>query len=195
MTELSPVPDAFTPVIKMKFEGISIDLLYARLNITSIPEVRSAACSAPERPSALAWMITFHVPQSSSVLPRHGSPGRSPRLSLSQNLDLTNNIHLRGLDESSVRSVNGCRVTDRILQLVPEVSAFRTALRCIKARSRLAASHRHTTSRIGPHAVISSLFLSSKPQRDVFLRPVLVLPSSGPSAAASTPTSWASSAA
>lgn len=68
-----------------------------------------------------------------------------------QTLDLTNNIHLRGLDESSVRSVNGCRVTDRILQLVPDVAAFRTALRCIKARclrpGPCAAEHQGTHSR------------------------------------------------
>lgn len=46
VTELQPVPDAFTPVIKMKFEGISIDLLYGRLNISTIPEVRSQ-CHRP----------------------------------------------------------------------------------------------------------------------------------------------------
>jgi poly(A) polymerase Pap1 len=37
-TELHAVPDAFTPVIKFKFKGISIDLLYARMTLANIPE-------------------------------------------------------------------------------------------------------------------------------------------------------------
>jgi len=38
VTEMHAVPDAFTPVIKFCFSGISIDLLYARMLLPSIPE-------------------------------------------------------------------------------------------------------------------------------------------------------------
>jgi len=86
VTELQPVPDAFTPVIKLKLAGISIDLLYARLTLSSIPE----------------------------------------------QLDLQADSVLKNLDESSVRSLNGCRVTDALLRLVPDVAVFRLALRAVK---------------------------------------------------------------
>lgn len=39
---------------------------------------------------------------------------------------------LKGLDQQSIRSLNGCRVTDEILSLVPNVDSFRLALRAIK---------------------------------------------------------------
>jgi poly(A) polymerase Pap1 len=39
VTELQPVPDAHVPVLKFKFHGISIDLLYASLSLSVIPEV------------------------------------------------------------------------------------------------------------------------------------------------------------
>ncbi|KAJ5099878.1 polynucleotide adenylyltransferase [Penicillium argentinense] len=48
------------------------------------------------------------------------------------NLDLKNNDYLRGLDEFEVRSLNGTRVTDQILELVPQQKTFRLALRAIK---------------------------------------------------------------
>ncbi|KAJ2852268.1 polynucleotide adenylyltransferase [Coemansia brasiliensis] len=49
-----------------------------------------------------------------------------------EDLDLLDNNILRSIDEVSVRSVNGSRVTDEILRLVPNIPTFRLALRCIK---------------------------------------------------------------
>ena len=86
VTELAAVPDAFVPIIKMKFSGISIDLIFARLAIPAVP----------------------------------------------LNLDLTDNNLLRNLTETDVRSLNGTRVTDEILKVVPNASAFKHALRTIK---------------------------------------------------------------
>ncbi|KNC79707.1 hypothetical protein SARC_07901 [Sphaeroforma arctica JP610] len=47
-------------------------------------------------------------------------------------LDLSDNKLLRDLDPESIRSINGRRVTDRILTLVPDVKVFRLALYAIK---------------------------------------------------------------
>ena len=84
--EMTPVPDAFVPIIKLEFSGISFDLIFARLALPSVP-------------------LT---------------------------LDLKNMDLLRGLEERDLRSLNGTRVTDEILQLVPQQKTFRTALRGIK---------------------------------------------------------------
>ncbi|KAG0307835.1 polynucleotide adenylyltransferase [Dissophora globulifera] len=86
VTELTAVPDAFTPVIGMKFSEIPIDLTFARLGLSSVPDT----------------------------------------------LDLSDDSLLRNLDDRCIRSVNGSRVTDEILRLVPNIPAFRTALRCVK---------------------------------------------------------------
>ncbi|KAF7309244.1 hypothetical protein MIND_00294700 [Mycena indigotica] len=52
--------------------------------------------------------------------------------SIPEDLSLKDNNLLRNLDESVVRSVNGTRLTDELLRLVPNVQVFRDALRCIK---------------------------------------------------------------
>lgn len=39
VSELHPVPDAHVPVMRFKFAGVSIDLLYAKLSLWVIPEV------------------------------------------------------------------------------------------------------------------------------------------------------------
>jgi poly(A) polymerase len=41
VTELQPVTDAHVPVMKFKFQGISIDLLYASISLLVIPQVTS----------------------------------------------------------------------------------------------------------------------------------------------------------
>ncbi|KAI1170367.1 Poly(A) polymerase central domain-containing protein [Nemania sp. FL0916] len=89
ITGLTVVEDAFVPIIKFEYWGISIDLIFSRIaTLTQFP-------------------------------PRH-------------QLQLTSNEYLRGLDDRELRSLNGTRVTREILNLVPEQSTFRTALRAIK---------------------------------------------------------------
>jgi poly(A) polymerase len=70
----------------MQFNGIEMDLLYAQMQLNTIPE----------------------------------------------NLDISSTAILRGCDEQSIRSLNGCRVTDRVLSTVKNKEAFRTALKAIK---------------------------------------------------------------
>ncbi|XP_046364762.2 poly(A) polymerase type 3-like [Haliotis rufescens] len=84
--DLRAVEEAFVPVIKMTFDGIELDMLFARLALPTIPE----------------------------------------------DIDLREENLLKNLDEKSVRSLNGCRVTDEILYLVSNKENFRMTLRAIK---------------------------------------------------------------
>lgn len=86
LDEIAPVPDAFVPIIKIKFSGISIDLICARLDQPQVP----------------------------------------------LSLTLSDKNLLRNLDEKDLRALNGTRVTDEILELVPKPNVFRIALRAIK---------------------------------------------------------------
>ncbi|KAJ6454113.1 Poly(A) polymerase central domain-containing protein [Mycena sanguinolenta] len=52
--------------------------------------------------------------------------------SIPEDLSLKDNNVLRNLDETVVRSVNGTRLADELLSLVPNIQPFRDALRCIK---------------------------------------------------------------
>jgi poly(A) polymerase len=88
ITDLSVVTDAFVPIIKFEYHGISIDLIFSRIAILK-------------------------------QLP-------------AKDFDIKDNNYLRGLDEAELRSLNGTRVTDEILDLVPEQNVFKLALRAIK---------------------------------------------------------------
>jgi len=46
--------------------------------------------------------------------------------------DLLDPNNLKHMDEQSIRSLNGCRVADQIIRLVPSIENFRTTLICIK---------------------------------------------------------------
>lgn len=58
--------------------------------------------------------------------------GRLDIPQIPQNLTLEDNNLLRNIDDRDLRALNGTRVTDQLLQLVPQKTVFRHALRTIK---------------------------------------------------------------
>lgn len=90
VSKVQAVPDAYVPVLKLEIKGIDIDLPYAQLPLTELPE----------------------------------------------ELDLQDNNLLRGMDGASITSINGCRVTNKIVQLNTVngeyKEAFQDALRFLK---------------------------------------------------------------
>ncbi|CAO3649806.1 unnamed protein product [Cunninghamella blakesleeana] len=64
-------------------------------------------------------------------------------------LELSDNNLLKGLDERCIRSLNGSRVTDEILRLVPNIPSFRIALRTIKLWSKRRAIYSNILGFLG----------------------------------------------
>ncbi|CAM9505680.1 unnamed protein product [Chrysoparadoxa australica] len=96
--ELFAVPEAYTPVLKFKMQGLDMDLLF---------------CSLPYK-----------------LLP-------SP-------LNVLDDSPLKGLDEPGVRSLNGVRVAEMILTLVPCQETFRTTLSLDNSLTPLTHSLTHS---------------------------------------------------
>ncbi|KAJ2634868.1 polynucleotide adenylyltransferase [Coemansia sp. RSA 1286] len=71
------------------------------------------------------------------------------RPTIPDDFELLDNSILRGLDEKTIRSVNGSRVTDEILRLVPNIPSFRLALRCIKFWAKRRAVYSNSLGFLG----------------------------------------------
>lgn len=86
VTELHAVEEAFVPVMKLKYSGVELDILFARLALKEVPDTQ----------------------------------------------ELSDDQLLKNLDPESIRSLNGCRVAEHLLKLVPQQNEFCVALRAIK---------------------------------------------------------------
>ncbi|KAF1749861.1 hypothetical protein GCK72_016406 [Caenorhabditis remanei] len=86
VTELHAVEEAFVPVMKLKYSGVELDILFARLALKEVPDTQ----------------------------------------------ELSDDSLLKNLDQESVRSLNGCRVAEQLLKLVPRQNNYCVALRAIK---------------------------------------------------------------
>jgi len=88
------------------------------------PEVTELACV----PSAFVPIITFKF----ADVPIDLVFAQLAESVILPGLDLSTESIINSIDEKSKLSLNGCRVTDSILRLVPEVENFRLTLRAIK---------------------------------------------------------------
>lgn len=86
VSEIHCVKDAKVPLMRFKFDGISVDLPFAQLKVLHIHE----------------------------------------------NVNLLDPMLLRGIDETSWKSLSGVLVNSCIIQLVPNLENFQSMLRCVK---------------------------------------------------------------
>ncbi|CAJ1418515.1 unnamed protein product [Effrenium voratum] len=89
VSDCVPIPGAYTPIIKLKLRGVSIDLLFARL-VRTLEDGKDVEEAVKD------------------------------------------DEILRDMDDKSVRCINGYRVADKILSLVPNQENFRETLRFVK---------------------------------------------------------------
>ena len=135
VTELRAIETAFVPVIKMRYNGIEIDMTFARLNVIQIPSASknkradSATAAAVQQPS-LSDIVSsiqggnYHQQQQPPPPPAD-EDGKDLQKFLAEK-------HLQHLDPKCLRSLNGYRSTIMLMSLLPNVEVFRFTLRAVK---------------------------------------------------------------
>lgn len=115
-SELRQVPEAFVPVIKLKYRGIELDILFARLALTRVPDDQKL--------------------NDDSIL--RNLDNKSVR-SLNGTFTLFCCCHIFPNFNFDTFIFLGCRVADEILRLVPNIDTFSCTLRAVKlwAKSKI----------------------------------------------------------
>eukprot|EP00002_Diphylleia_rotans_P039330 TRINITY_DN90_c0_g1_i1.p1 TRINITY_DN90_c0_g1~~TRINITY_DN90_c0_g1_i1.p1 ORF type:complete len:577 (+),score=116.32 TRINITY_DN90_c0_g1_i1:58-1788(+) len=102
--DLQEVPDSYVPVIKFELMGISVDLIFVSLDYESIPDDLDLV--------------------DEDILVRISGRDRDGLLARDRDRDTR--------FQRAIRCLNGSRVTDTILHVVPNLHNFRTTLRFVK---------------------------------------------------------------
>ena len=113
ISKVHPIPQAYTPVIKFMFrEKIQVDMLFARLADSKKLREFQQRRVAPN-------LVSHRVSKENS--------GFTPRIEY-----VIDDSDLKEQDEAGVRSLNGARVSQMLLEMVPDLNKFRTVLRAVK---------------------------------------------------------------
>jgi len=118
VAELHPVSSAYTPVIKFEMDDVKIDLIFARVNNSK-------------------WLTEqrMKMAQLAGSLREEGDKSEE-RIEMS-----VDDSVLVGLDETSVRSVNGVRVAQFLIDMLDgdlvRIDNFRLTLRAVKEWARV----------------------------------------------------------
>lgn len=108
---LHPIPEAYTPVLRFEIDNISIDMLFASLADGSrLGKFTSARLLSPGNPV---------------------SKGPILRAEKRKEYQITDQ-DLIGQDEAGLRSLNGARVSQILLKILPDLDKYQVVLRAVK---------------------------------------------------------------
>ena len=129
--DIHPIGSAFTPVLKMEMHGIHIDLLFTRLQDSE--KLLEFQQQHPRQATAMLFTQPSSVSGESSSLEDEKSPSMPTlKMKAARPEYQIDDSDLLGLDEASVRSLNGARVSQLLLEMVPDLESYRVTLRAVK---------------------------------------------------------------
>ena len=147
--DIHPISSAFTPVIKFILNGFHVDMLFGRVEDpaklieyhrkqTSPSPIPDPLATAPPPPFLNAvtksTSSTTNLNTNDDVV-----TGKSPTKSepphgrsVARIEYMIDDRDLAGMDEAGVRSMNGARVSQILLEIVPNLEHYRSTLRAVK---------------------------------------------------------------
>jgi poly(A) polymerase len=134
VSRVHPIPQAYTPVIKFMLHSFHIDLVYSR---AANPQ-KLLAHQLQRVVSSSLWKVSGNIPIPSSMFGTATAQGSTTAATSTQAPQeprieyMIDDTDLVGQDEAGVRSLNGARVTQVLLEMVPNLENYRIVLRAVK---------------------------------------------------------------